>query len=239
MPTPSDFCAVRRPAKTRSRPSKSSSRRTLLGLGERGQRRRRVRENASRARPARPSECELAEVGARAEDVRGAADLAVPRCTASPRTEAAAEPWKASRSPPISPPRARARRRGRGQLQDVRAPREARAERAAPEHARSCRRRRPVGARARRGGRAGVPKSARERPGDPADGKGPAASGSAAAVVTTSTACPRSCRKSASAGAWLAGPPTSGGQIPDTISTLTVATTSLAARADEPRLARA
>ena len=41
------------------------------------------------------------------------------------------------------------------------------------------------------------------------------------AVVTTSTSCPRSARKSASAGAWLAGPPASGGQIPETTTTLT------------------
>ena len=46
--------------------------------------------------------------------------------------------------------------------------------------------------------------------------------GSESAVVTTSTSCPRSARKSASAGAWLAGPPGSGGQIPETTTTLTL-----------------
>ena len=44
------------------------------------------------------------------------------------------------------------------------------------------------------------------------------------AVVTTSTVCPRPWRNSASAGAWLAGPPGSGGQIPETTTTLTAGT---------------
>jgi hypothetical protein len=48
--------------------------------------------------------------------------------------------------------------------------------------------------------------------------------GAASAVVTTSTACPRPWRNSASAGAWLAGPPGSGGQIPETTTTLTAGT---------------
>ena len=55
----------------------------------------------------------------------------------------------------------------------------------------------------------------------PRDGIRPRAPAPTSAVVTTSTACPRSARKSASAGAWLAGPPGSGGQIPETTTTLT------------------
>ncbi len=43
--------------------------------------------------------------------------------------------------------------------------------------------------------------------------------GAAAAVITTSTSCPRSARKAATSGAWEAGPPTSGGQIPETTIT--------------------
>ena len=45
--------------------------------------------------------------------------------------------------------------------------------------------------------------------------------GSASAVVTTSTSWPASRSAVASAGAWLAGPPTSGGQMPETTTTLT------------------
>src|SRR3954470_6589339 len=47
--------------------------------------------------------------------------------------------------------------------------------------------------------------------------------GSRSAVVTTSAAIPRERSQPANSGAWLAGPPTSGGQIPVTISTFTAA----------------
>src|SRR5919202_1383839 len=54
-------------------------------------------------------------------------------------------------------------------------------------------------------------------------------SGGASAVVTTSTSWPRRNRNEATSGAWLAGPPTSGGQMPDTIKTLTLSAPILAA----------
>ncbi len=64
-------------------------------------------------------------------------------------------------------------------------------------------------------------------------------SGVESAVVTTSTTCPRSERKSATPGAWLAGPPGSGGQIPETTTTLTAAGTPRRGSAARPRLAAA
>src|SRR6266576_6534736 len=39
-------------------------------------------------------------------------------------------------------------------------------------------------------------------------------------ALPISTSCPRLRKNSATSGAWLAGPPTSGGQIPETINTL-------------------
>ena len=60
------------------------------------------------------------------------------------------------------------------------------------------------------------------------------AAGGASAVVTTSILCPRARRKSASAGAWLAGPPGSGGQMPDTTRTFTAPSRSPGASDPRP-----
>ena len=63
--------------------------------------------------------------------------------------------------------------------------------------------------------------------------------GSASAVVTTSTECPRPRRNSASAGAWLAGPPGSGGQMPETIRTFTAPFRSRAGSGPRPSTSEA
>ena len=107
----------------------------------------------------------------------------------------------------------------RHELDDERAAREARGERGAPDHARRVHDVGAPGSGADERGRAQVPEAAERRAAHRHGIR--RAAGSASAVVTTSTPWPRATRKSASAGAWLAGPPGSGGQMPDTTTILT------------------
>ena len=142
----------------------------------------------------------------------------------APRSAAHAPPGtrRASRrrAPAASPARRRRRRRASARAAAARACSRAR-------RARSCwshRRRRRE--RARRATRAAT-RACRSPTGVERRtawiGKSGAA-GATSAVVTTSTPWPRERRNAASSGAWLAGPPTSGGQIPLTTRTFTAST---------------
>ena len=108
----------------------------------------------------------------------------------------------------------------RDELDDDRTSREGRTERRPTEHARRVH---DVGIRgpgAYDGERPRMPNPARLRTAHPAD-LIPLARGWRISGRHHLDPCPRSSRNAASSGAWLAGPPTSGGQIPETISTFT------------------
>ena len=148
---------------------------------------------------------------------------AASRSSRRTRPQAAAAGLERRTSPVDEPAPARAfERRIGGELHDERRARERGAERRAADHAGRVD---DVGVRARATRRDASARSvtdARRQPARMPSGRGKrCGAGGASAVVTTSTWWPRARSQPASSGAWLAGPPTSGGQIPDTIKTLT------------------
>ena len=201
-------------------PARSSSR-----GGSAGTRRRRVREHGDARRVEPPAERDLAQVGARAEDVRGAPQGRGRATRRSARTRASpAQPLEllqgAARSRPGGA-RARTPRRRRASRRAAAGP-PAPPSAAARAPCWSRRRRRP----AARGGRpraatAAWRDAARQPARHPVHGVRLERRARAPRSSRTSTPCPRARRKAASAGAWLAGPPTSGGQIPETTRTFT------------------
>ena len=223
--TPSAFCGPSRPAKTSTCPVELELLAQLLARAAWAGSRAR---GSGAPRPAPGSspqrERDVTQVRARAEDVSSA--LAAP-CSRDIRRNARA------RSAALSLELVQRAGVARRSASRARTPRRRRASRRAGGAPAASRSRRAGSCSSRRRRRRGVrPRARAARPARAAAASAAAPSargtadapGSAAAVVTTSTSCPRSARKSASAGAWLAGPPGSGGQIPETTTTLTAGT---------------
>ncbi len=209
---PSDFCGPSRPANASTRPSSASSARSTSRGGSAGTAGAGFGSTETCARVETPTEGDVAEIRARTEDVSRPTERRV-ACRAQETRPQPADALELVERPGVAATPGRALERlVRDELHDQRARAEARADRGPTHHARRVDHIRVTGPprrsppRRARGARASVARSSgRDTYARPAP-RLPSSPPRRHALARS--------RKSASAGAWLAGPPASGGQIP-------------------------